>query len=238
MGTSTNYKAPTSPQWRNLKTKVTRLTNQGRLSSSNVREIVQDFMTVNFDLSRGASIGGITAGRRAAQNIGGFFSSIAAVGFSEAFEQAGLGSLEGKSVHEIWVSLLDYLCGTGSTIDEVDARQALSDLMSPTFDADSSEEVEETINAIIHGEALDDLIRRFFGYYIYHRFCRVFYNRLATDIGHMQANECIDEIQDYIFRTLKYVTRYQEVSQIDWNGNQGEQIVNDILQGILGVFRR
>ena len=241
MGTSTNYNAPTSPQWSKLKGKVTRLTRQGTLGSTGIKGILQDFVTVNYGVSRGARSGGGTGHRRIAQNvarnIGQFFSSVADVGFREAFERAGLGSLEGKSVREIGYSLLDYLGGPSSTIDETDARQALSDLMDEILnDADSLEDVEEAMEMESHGEALEDLIQRFFGYYIYEQFCSVFYERLVDGIGHIQADKCVDEIRDYICAAVKDVISDKNVSKIDWSGTQGQQIVDKILQDTLEVF--
>ena len=175
MGTSTNYKAPTSPQWSNLKRKITRVMRQGRPSPSAIKGILRDFVTVNYGSLRGASYDGSLGQTRAAQNvarnIGGFFSSIADVGFRKAFEQLGLGSLEGKSLGEIAHSLLDYLGGPSSTIDEVDARNALSNLIDEILkDADSLEEIEEAIEMRSHGESLKNLIQCFFGYYIHEQF--------------------------------------------------------------------
>ncbi|MYA72285.1 hypothetical protein F4009_13135 [Candidatus Poribacteria bacterium] len=241
MGTSTNYKAPTSPQWKKLKGKVTRLTGQGSLSSTSRKEIVRDYVNVNYGSSRGTTNRGRAARRRAAQSvaqsIGGFFSSVASEGFQKAFEDAGLGSLEGKTVSEIAHSLLDHLGGPSNTLDEADARTALCDLMDEILnDADGPEDVEEVMEMRTHGVALDNLLRRFFGYYIYEQFCKDFYGQLVANIGNKEAAESIDEIRDYVCEALKEATGDQEISQIDWDGSQGQQIVEEILQETLEVF--
>lgn len=241
MGTSTNYKAPTSPQWKKLKGKVSRLTGQGSLSSTSRKEILRDYVNVNYGSSRGTTNRGRAARRRAAQSvaqsIGGFFSSVASEGFQKAFEDAGLGSLEGKTVSEIAHSLLDYLGGPSNTLDEADARTALCDLMDEILnDADGTEDVEEVMEMRTHGVALDNLLRRFFGYYIYEQFCKDFYGQLVANIGNKEAAESIDEIRDYVCEALKEATGDQEISQIDWDGSQGQQIVEEILQETLEVF--
>ena len=166
MGTSTNYNAPTSPQWKNLKTKVTKLTRQGKLSSSDIRKILQDFVAVNYYPSgRTSGSGGTGQARTAqsvAQKIGGFFSLVNDIGFREAFKRVGLGSLEGKSLAEIALLLMDYLGGPSSTLDQTDARTALSDLMEEFLNnADTPEDVEEVMEAISHGESLDNFIQNF-----------------------------------------------------------------------------
>ncbi len=241
MGTSTNYRAPTSQQWINLKTKVTRLMCHGRPSSSDIKSILQDFVSINYGSSRGTSGGRSTGGGQVAQsvarNIGGFFSSVADVGFPEAFESSGLGSLEGKSVREIGYSLLDYLGGSSNTIDQVDARKALSNLIDEILkDADSLEEVEEALEKISQGESLTDLIQRFWGNFIYEQFCRKHYGQLVARIGEVQADERIDDIEICIFDILRHLTRHQDVSQIDWKGSQGQQIIDKIHQDTLEAF--
>ena len=241
MGTSTNYNAPTSPQWKTLKAKTTRIARQARLGPTDLKGIVQDFVKVSLNSSRVASSGGSTGLGRSAQDvahgIGQFFSSIADIGFREAFEQLGLGTLEGKSVQEIGYSLVEHLGGPGSTIEEADARAALSNLMNEILsDAESLDDVEETMETKSRGELLYDLIQRFFSYYIFEQFCRVFYERLVNRVGDIQADAFIDSIRDYIFEAVKDVARHKDVGQIDWAGSQGKQIIDDILEETLEIF--
>ena len=240
MGTSANYNAPTSPQWKKLKGKVTRLTGQGSLSSPGIKEILRNFVNVNYGSSRGASSTEGAARRQAAQKVarklGGFFSSVAGVGFRKAFEDA-VESLEGKTLSEIAHLLLNHFGGPSNTLDEVDARTALCDLMDEILnDADSPDDIEEAMETRAHGEVLDNLIRRFFGYYIYEQFCRDFYGRLVANIGNKQAEESVDEIRDYICEALKDEIGDRDMSQINWSGDQGERIIDEILDETLEVF--
>lgn len=241
MGTSTNYNAPTSPQWKKLKGKVTRLTGRGPLGSTDIKEIFRDFVNVSYGPTRGASGPGGAARRQVSQNvarkIGRFFSSVADVGFHKAFEDAGLGLLEGKTLGEIAHLLLDHLGGPSNTLNEADARTALCDLMDEILnDTDSPEDVEKAMEARAHGEALDNLIRRFFGYYIYEQFCRDFYGQLVANIGNEEAEESVDGIRDYVCEALKDAVGDQDISRVDWIGDQGQQIVEEILQETLEVF--
>ena len=241
MGTSTNYNAPTEPQWKKLKGKVSRLTGHGQLNSTGIKGILRDFVNVNYGSSRGASGPGGTARRQVAQNaarkIGGFFSAVNDVGFRKAFEDVGLGSFEGKTLSEIAHALLDHFGGPSNTLDEVDVRMALCDLMDEILNnADSPEDVEKAMETRAHGEALDNLIRRFFGYYIYEQFCRDFYGRLVANIGNEEAEQSVNEIRDYICEALKDEIGDQDMNQINWNGDQGEQIIGKILDETLEVF--
>ena len=62
------------------------------------------------------------------------------------------------------------------------------------------------------------------------------YEHLVARIGEVQADERIDDIRVCIFDALKHVTRHHDVSQIDWNGSQGQQIIDKILQDTLEAF--
>lgn len=241
MGTSANYNAPTGPQWKKLKGKVSRLTSHSRLNSTGIKGILRDFVNVNYGSSRSAIGPGGTARREVAQNvaqkIGGFFSSVNDIGFRKVFEDAGLGSFEGKTLSEIAHALLDHLGGPSNTLDEADVRMALCDLMDEILNnADSPEDVEQVMEARAHGEALDNLIRRFFGYYIYEQFCRDFYGRLVANIGNEEAEKSIDEIRDYICEVLKDEIGDRDMNQINWSGDQGKQIIGEILDETLEVF--
>ena len=240
MGTSTNYKAPSSQQWSNLKRQVTRLARQGKPSPKEIKGVLGAFAAVNSgssQVARGGGSGRKGAAQNVAQKIGGFVSAIADVGFREAFEQAGLGALEGTSVRDITASLLDYLGGPSGTLDEVDARNALASLMDEIFeDAESPEDVEEVMETISEGESYDELIRRFLGYCFYEQFCRNFYEHLVARVGDSQASECCDEIRDYICTAVKDETRYLNASRIDWNGSEGQQLADKILRDTLEVF--
>ena len=295
MGTSTNYKAPTSPQWGNLKRKVTRLACQDISDSDDIdiqdtssptdidiqdtpdsddidiqdtpsptdidiQKIVTDFVKINYGSSQGTGSGrdgnsrsssgnsgtsgsdrasaGVKTRRRAAgnvaRNIGRFFSSVANIGFREAFEQAGLGQLEGKSVREIAYSLLSYLGGPSSTLDQVDARKALTDLMGEILhDVHSPEDVEVAMERRSDSESLADLIRNFFGHYINAQFVSAFYERVTA---RGSGTQMFGKIRNFIRAAVKFEVRHQDVSKINWSGDQGQQIVDNIFQKTLEVF--
>lgn len=242
MGTSTNYNPPTSPDWRTLKTRITRLVNSGsQLDYDSARQLVQDYIHANGGPQRMVSGGGVAGGSKAAQDIGrrlaGFISSVGRVGLQNTFEQAGLGSLEGKSVHEITFALMDYIGGSASRINDVDARNALSDLRKELFkDADTPEKVEYIMEALLEGKELEKLLIKFFGLYLYQQFCRVFYEKFIELVGEIKADKFQNQIKSFILSMLRNITIDQDVTQIDWSGDQGKAIADKILQKTLEVF--
>jgi hypothetical protein len=189
MGTSAPYDAP--PNWGELKSEVTRLAREANLTSPQLRRLIQGVVRGNGGRNEMASggrqgaagsAGSAAPARDVARRFANFIADVRQNGFAAAAERAGLGDLSGKSVGDILNTLLDRLGGNASSIDDADARQALSDLQQELLaDAKTFEEVQE----ILSTDALDleNLLERFFGHYIFEQFSRVFYERLVQRVG-------------------------------------------------------
>lgn len=239
MGTSKGYDAPTTPQWGDLKGKVSRLAKEGRLGSDNSKEIVGQFIRANGGSQGVARNGGMGAksAQAVARNIGSFISLVNRFGFDEALKLTGLEHLKGRATSDIVLSLIDYIGEDASTIDQVDARNALSQLMDEIF-----EEVEgiDGIGQVLEGysnpDNLTEMLEKFFGYYVYQQFCRSFYERLASKVGNAQADAFLNDILDYIKSEILVLTLDRDITQVDWNGQEGEAICVQVLEKTLDVF--
>ena len=184
----------------------------------------------------GAAKGGGAGGgaRGTAQALGGFLSTVAESGLATALQSLGLGSLEGKSPEEIVLALLDALCGPGSTIDDVDLRNALSTLLDELLDgandfAAAELELQEA------AASLDQIIADLFGNYIFERFQTTMYARLEAKIG-AAASACMDSLRDYIHGQLRLEGALRNLTKLDWAGASGAALVNEILERTLAVF--
>jgi len=241
MGTSSGYEAPTTLDWRVLKAKVTRTARDGSASPSTAKSTLRDLIRTSggaHNISRGG--GAIGAGRSAqntARNLANFISSVGAVGLHQTLESFGLSEFVGRSASEIIPALVDKLGGPSSTINDTDARKALSIVMDQLLkDLDTPEQVEEALNQIMEGEALESLLNQFFGYYLYEQFCRVFYERLGNRVGRSNADSYLSSIVDTIKSALELMTFDRDLSQIDWKGAEGQNIADQILQDTFEIF--
>jgi hypothetical protein len=241
MGTSSGYEAPTTPDWGNLKGQVSRTASGGYVSQQSARNTLKDFIGTSGgarNVSRGG--GSIGAGRSAqntARRLANFVSSVGALGLRQALESFGLAEFVGKSATEIVAALVDKLGEPSSTINDVDARKALSRVMNDRLsDLETPEQVEETLSQIIEGEDLESLLAQFFGYYLYEQFCRVFYERLAKKVGVSNADGYLSSIFDTIKSALEYMTHDRDLSKIDWAGAEGQRIAAQILQDTFEIF--
>jgi hypothetical protein len=241
MGTSSGYEAPTTPDWGDLKGQVTRAARSGSASPSSARDTLRGFIGTSGgarNISRGG--GAMGAGRSAqntARSVGGFISSVSSVGLQRTLESYGLSEFVGKSAGEIIPALVDKLGGPASTINDSDARNALSKLMNEILgDLETPEQVEEALEQIVAEEGLEDLLSKYFGYYLYEQFCRVFYERLVNRVGRQDADSYLNSILDTIKASLALKVSGRDLSQIDWGGAEGQNISDNILQETFEIF--
>ncbi|MCK8488269.1 hypothetical protein M0651_13910 [Paenibacillus sp. MBLB2552] len=239
MGTSKGYDAPSTPQWGDLKGKVSRLAKEGRPGLDNSKQLVGQFIRANGGSQGVARNGGMGAksAQAVARNLGSFLSLVNRVGLDEALKQTGLEHLKGKTTSDIILSLIDYFGEDASTIDQVDARNALSQLMDELFsEAEGIDGIGQILEESAQPDNLTEMLERFFGYYVYQQFCRSFYERLASKVGNAQADAFLNDILDYIKSEITVLALDRDISQIDWNGQEGEAICVQVLEKTLDVF--
>lgn len=241
MGTSTSYSAP--PSWGDLKATVTRAAGGGALAPGAARQIVRDYIDRNGGASGmargsgggGGRVGSSGAARAVAGRLGGFITDVGTYGLDEALRRAGLSELVSRPVREILAGLLDHLGGSSSTLDDVDARAALSRLQDELLgDAEDAAEVER----ILAGQAaqLELVLEMFFGFYLFEQFCRVFFERLVQRVGETRAHSFLSEIEGFLRSALVNRTVGRDLAGIDWTGSEGRTLVTDILESTLRVF--
>jgi len=240
MGTSSSYSAPTS--WGDLKGAITRHANQGHTAKHRVGDLVKSFVEYNGGangISRGGGGGsGVARGSNAkatAARLGGFLAAVGQHGLDSALRAAGWDDLVGKPVKEVLRALLDRLGGESSTIDDVDARMALSALEKEYFDsAQTLEELEQLMQAQV--ENIEHLLQEYFGLYLYEVFCRVFFERIVQRSGETKAYAVLGQIKDFIRQKLADLSAHRDLSKVDWTGSQGQALTTDVMESTLRVF--
>jgi hypothetical protein len=239
MGTSKGYSAPGS--WGPLKSEVTVAARTGAAPAQTAGRILGHFIQQNGGAGRmahgggsGGTIGG-ASGRAVAQRLGGFISAVGDVGLAEALRREGLSELIGRPIREVLAGLLDKLGGSASTIDDVDARTALAALQDEYLaEAVDAAEVERILQGLVPD--LDDVLGRYFGFYLYEQFCRVFFERLVQRVGEPKALSFLKDIQAFIVASLANRLGSRSVAGVDWKGPEGSRLCADIMQATLDVF--
>jgi hypothetical protein len=166
-----------------------------------------------------------------------FLSDIAGGGVAFALREAGLQDLAGKSASDISDALLDALAGPASTLDQHAAREALNDVIEEFLaGADTYEDVEKALAHTVDGTELFLILVRFFGAYLYRRFCQGFYETWVAKKGAKQAARSLQAVKDCIESAVKARLTGRNLKGIEWGQAEGTRMSEQILRDVLDIF--
>ena len=194
MGTSKSYSASVKgqPQWGELSSEVTRNCTTAKIPTDNLRNIAGKLVRVVGGSKRAGRGNSRIAGRsgiRNAKNIGRFLGSFSSNG--------GLTDLKSKSAEDIINHLIEYCSGPASTIDDSAAKEATRKLLEElAAGAETAEDLEISLKTTLDSESLEEVIIKYFSYYILEHLSIMFYEKLVESKG---KTECSNE-QDEFFR--------------------------------------
>jgi hypothetical protein len=103
-------------------------------------------------------------------------------------------------------------------------------------DAPDAGAVDAILKEVGEGDGLVALLERFFGYCLYEQFCRVFFERLAKKHGDDRARSFLGDIFHFIRSTLSNRLVDLDVMGVDWFGDNGRRISDEIMEQTLRVY--
>lgn len=249
MGTSKGYEPPSTPQWGKMKTDVTRQSGKGAVTTGVAKVLLRTYVRTSFGHSdgsgsggsgRGSGIGGGGRNRSAistGSRLAGFTTAVARSGVDQALRDSGLGELVGKPAQEVITSLVEYMTDAGATLDQVDVRGALDDLWEKLLgDAPTYEEVRTILEENLQIARIGSLLFQFFSNYLYRHFCRSFYERIRTKHGESKTEGFLTSIKEFIASALENFTFGKDLTRINWAGEQGRKITEEIFASTLQVY--
>jgi len=244
MGTSKSYSASIKgkPQWGKLSGTVTSNCGTGTVTSENLGNILSRYVGViggSGSAGRGNSKIGGRAGIRTAKNIGQFISEFGGSGgnIQAAFSQIGITGLEGKSINEVINQLIEHCSGPSSTIDDVAAKAASQKIIEElAADAVTIEEFQEHLKEVLSKESLEDILIRYFGYYIFERLSIMFYEKLIVEKGRNNCDDLFRQIKDYVSEKLRNMSKTNPLERINWNSPDADRLIKNIQEDVLKVF--
>jgi hypothetical protein len=182
-----------------------------------------------------ASTGARHSAQRVGQNLGRFFSTVATQGVPAATAEIGVASLEGKSTREVALALTDALGGTATTTNDTDARTALARLMNELLKNVIPTQVAERLEQIASGPEFVDMLYRFFGYYIFEQFNRIFYARLQR-LNASSAAQFLKNGLHCIEWRLRNRTKNLDIRRVQWSGAEGARLVGEVMESTFRIF--
>jgi hypothetical protein len=244
MGTSKSYSASVKgqPQWGELSSEVTRNCTTAKIPTDNLRNITGKFVRVVGGSKRAGRGNSRIAGRsgiRNAKNIGRFLGSFSSNGgnLSEALKSIGLTDLKSKSAEDIINHLIEYCSGPASTIDDSAAKEATRRLLEElAAGTETAEDLETSLKSTLDSESLEEVIIKYFSYYVLEHLSIMFYEKLVESKGKTECSSLFKQIKDFINSSLAEMNKTNSLDKIDWGGDDGDGVIKNIQEDVLKVF--
>lgn len=244
MGTSKSFSALTKkmPNWPSFSNSITRSCDGSTLSNDKAAEILKGYVTAiggSAKAGRGGSGVAGKSGIKTAIKLGGFFGSFINSGgrLEPALRLSGITDLTNKSVEDVINHLIEYSSGPSSTIDDKAAKEAARLLLEELIgSAKSIDEIETLLSQYFEKESHEDLIIKYFGYYILEHLSVWFYEKLVVEKGKSECTSLFRQIKDFIFERLKGVNKNRPLQNINWGSQESDTLIKNIQQDILTVF--
>jgi hypothetical protein len=241
MGTSQSYSGfSKNPNWRPLSVSITTACDDGKIPVQKLGRITSRFVNLLGGSSiggRGGSKIGGKAGIRTATKIGEFFGDVSSKGFSQALINSGFDYDGTQTPDDILNHLLEHCAGVAATIDDTAAKEAERQLLEEiSSEAKDFQELEQNFQEKVEEYGTEELLIKYYAYYIYEHLSIDFYEKLIKDKGKSKCGNLYRQLKDFLFEKVKNISKNQDLSKIKWNTEQGERIVKNIFEDTLKAF--
>jgi hypothetical protein len=248
MGTSKSLsnvggKSRVMPNWPRLSNAVTRSCDGSTLTKERLANITQHYVEAVGGASgagRGSSKVVGRSGIKTAKRLGAFFESFQTNGnnIRQSLAETGLTDLSGKTVSDVINHLIEYCSGDTSTIDGRAAKEASRRLLEEFISEETTsfDAAEALLVQLFNENTSEDLIVKYFGYYIYEHLSVLLYEHLVSSKNEADCQGLFRQIRDYIVEQLIDVQRTNPLSGIDWSSPDADRLIKNVYQNVLTVF--
>ncbi len=230
MGTSKDYAGQTGGGWTRTKRIASRISREGPR-----RELIRDYGEAIVGALGGAAAAAesAAAARRVGAAFSGFLGDVGRAGLETALGDLGMAEAVGRPTTELVAMLLERLSGSGDTLEEVAARQALLDCLEELV-GDSATYAVLADMTVTEAE-IAAWIALFVGRSVYYRTLPLLESRLneatATDRNAAEA-----ELRDWAEAAAAAALRDVPLAGLDPGGADIAQMVADLVQRAYAIF--
>lgn len=241
MGTSKSYEgAKGHPNWSQLSSSVTRACDTGTISNYSLSNVTSNFAKFlggsNFG-GRGKSKNGGRAGIKTAQRLGGFFSDVKSKGFRSALFGIGFDLTDASKPNEAINYLLEHCAGVASSLDETAAKAAERQLLEEIgSEAKDFEELAKNFEEKIEEYGIEELLIKYYAYYIYEHLSIEFYEKLIEEKGKAATSNFYMQLKRFLVEKVKNIARKRDLSKVDWVSKESNELVKNIFEDTLKAF--
>lgn len=133
--------------------------------------------------------------------------------------------------------MLEYCSGPASTIDDVAAKAASKQLWEELAgEAASIEDFEAALAGAVATESLQEIIIRYFAYYIFEHLSIMFYEKLVAEKGKTNCNDLFRQVKDFILEKLRNMDKRNSLQNINWGGDEADRLIKNIQEDVLKIF--
>lgn len=184
MGTSSRQSAPTGGEWTRAKTRLTNWTRGGGTNPDLANAALAAFVRALGGAASAASQA--SGGVHAAAGLGAFLADIGRDGLDTTLERYGLDDLVGADAVEVVGELSNRIAGTGQTIEEAIARDALRAVLALVLDdPETYEDLEAAL--VVDSDRLRELVALYLIEYIFLRVMHDLGKRIADNVAPTEA---------------------------------------------------
>ena len=164
----------------------------------------------------------------------GIISNIGNNGLSNEFSEYG-SEISKFSVNKIIGILADKATNGNGNFNEISAKAASISLLEELLEnCANGEDVEKIINGM-DDEKKEDYIYDYFGYYIYEDISLILFEKFQKK-DPVNCNESLKEVKKYIFSKIYDIKEKKNNRLINWIGNEGAQIIQEIKNKVFRIF--
>jgi hypothetical protein len=227
MGTSSRYSAPTGGHWTTAKTRMTNWTKGGGQSNDVLRRSLAEYVTALGGARSAASRS--TGGVRAAGGLGGFLADVGRDGLDATLDAYQLTDLVGGDPTEVINEIAERIVGSGDTVEEAVARDAVLEVLGELFaEADTFEEMDQVQ---ISEDGLRDLLARYLNEYIYRRVLQALGDRIRDNAASdAEAARLEASTRDLISSLVSLDLSTLDPLTFDWQGAEGRDRMQQLLE--------
>lgn len=245
MGTSKSFsdtKHPMIPNWGALSSSLTSNCDSTVLTPQKLQNIMGNFVSTLGGASKGGRGGSKVGGRSSigtAKKIGKVFSQFISSGnnIRETLASIGLTNIETKTVGDVINHLIEYCSGSATSIDDNAAKEATRLLLEELMgQAESIDEIQTLLEETFTTNSLEDVIIKYFGYYINELLSKWFYEKLIKDKNESDCNNLFNQIKNFIVQRVDDMHKNNPLQNIDWSSDEADRLIKNIQQDVLTVF--
>lgn len=233
MGTSKGYLPPTGYLWSDVKRDVTKMAKDN-FNESSVQKGVSNFArALDNTRSSGGNAGqAIQSGKK----VIGFIDAVRKYGFDGALERTGLGHLRGQSTENIKEGLLKYFNEGGNEFYSSISNQTMNELLREMLKGvNEPSEYDEVIKSMEPSDFMMEFIIKF----IQNCFFANFTEKLLSLFDKLDKYDVAERsIKTFIRNSIEEKYSKQQVQRVDWNGTEGNEILNETYKSCLNILSR